>query len=296
MLPPLFHYLKWTPTAPPDYFFPYGLILMVVGMIYGAASYLTCSDAPFAVLTRRELGAFFYTPMAYLLLFGFTVIAWVSFCLFFNALWDAREHHEPLIEPIVRTYFFNLLPAITMVFIVPVLTMRLVSEEKRSGTLEMLLTAPVEEPTVVLSKFLAGWLMFLAIWAPFYLFLIGMASAGAPFDYRPLLSYTLGLMIVGAGMVSMGLFFSTLTGNQLVSAVITFAAMLCLTAVAIASAFVQDPNSAWMTVIKHTSFLYSWQETLQGKLTPDIGLVFYASMAIFFLFLSVKVLESRKWW
>ncbi len=234
--------------------------------------------------------------MAYLLLFGFTVIGWVSFGLFFNSLWVAHERQIPLIEPVVQIYFFNLLPAIAMVFIVPVLTMRLVSEEKRSGTMEMLLTAPVEEPTVILSKFLAGWLMFLSIWAPFYLFLIGMAAAGAPFDYRPLLSYTLGLMVVGAGMVSMGLFFSTLTRNQLVSAVITFAAMLCLTAVFILGNFVQDSNSIWITVFKHLSFLNSWQETLQGKVTPDVGLVFYASMAVFFLFLSVKVLESRKWW
>lgn len=296
VLPPLFHYFRWTPTTPQEYFFPYGLILMVIGVIYAAASYLGCSDAPFAVLTRRELGAFFYTPMAYLLLFGFTVIGWVSFGLFFNSLWVAHERQIPLIEPVVQIYFFNLLPAIAMVFIVPVLTMRLVSEEKRSGTMEMLLTAPVEEPTVILSKFLAGWLMFLSIWAPFYLFLIGMAAAGAPFDYRPLLSYTLGLMVVGAGMVSMGLFFSTLTRNQLVSAVITFAAMLCLTAVFILGNFVQDSNSIWITVFKHLSFLNSWQETLQGKVTPDVGLVFYASMAVFFLFLSVKVLESRKWW
>ncbi len=295
VLPPLFHYLKWTPTAPPNYFFPYGLVLMVVGVVYGAASYLTCSDAPFAVLTRRELGAYFYSPMAYLLLFGFAVIAWVSFALFFNRLWAFHEAQRPLIEPVVQNYF-SIFPILALLFVVPVLTMRLVSEEKRSGTLEMLLTAPVEEPTVVLSKFLAGWLMFLFIWVPFYLFLIPMAAAGAPFDYRPLLSFTLGLMIVGAGMISMGLFFSTMTANQLVSAVITFAGMLCLTAVGVAGGFIRDENSALATLVKHMSFLDSWPETLQGKVTPDVGLVFYASMAIFFLFLSVKVLEARKWW
>ena len=292
----LFHHLKWTQADPGNYFFPTGLIVMVVGVVYAASAYLTCSDAPFAVLTRRELGAYFFTPMAYLLFFGFTAIAWVSFALFFNGLWDAHESRFPVPEPVVQHYFFDILPAIAMLFVVPVLTMRLVSEEKRSGTMEMLLTAPVEEPTVVLSKFLAGWLMFLTIWLPYYLFLIPMAAAGAPFDYRPLLSFTLGLMIVGAGMVSMGLFFSTLTANQLVSAVLTFAGMLCLTAVYIAGLIIRDPNSAWTAVLKHMSFLDSWRETLQGKVTPDVGLLFYAAMAIFFLFLSVKVLESRKWW
>ena len=91
VLPPLFHYFRWTPTTPQEYFFPYGLILMVIGVDLRRRVLPGCSDAPFAVLTRRELGAFFYSPMAYLLLFGFTVIAWVSFALFFNSLWVAHE-------------------------------------------------------------------------------------------------------------------------------------------------------------------------------------------------------------
>ncbi|HVS39160.1 MAG TPA: ABC transporter permease [Gemmataceae bacterium] len=297
-LPPLFHHFKWIHDEPANYFFPTGLLLMAVGLTYAASAYLACSDAILAILTRRELAAFFYSPMAYLLLFGFTAIAWMSFYTFFSILWDAqhRDRPQPLPEPIVQFYLFNLLPAIAMVFVVPVLTMRLVSEEKRSGTMEMLLTAPVEEPTVVLSKFIAGWLMFLATWVPFYLFLIPLAAAGAPFDYRPLLSFTLGLMVAGAGMVSMGLFFSTLSRNQLVSAVLTFAGMLFLTSIYILGRMNPDPNSAWAIVMQHMSFLQSWGQTLQGKVTPNIGLVFFASMAVFFLFCSVKVLEARKWW
>jgi gliding motility-associated transport system permease protein len=295
-LPPLFHALKWTTQPPAEYGIPYGLTLMVIGAAYAAAAYLTCSDAPLAVLTRRELGAFFYSPMAYLLLFGFTVIGWISFGVFFSLLYRAHEQKQPLIEPVVQYYLFSLLPALAMVFVVPVLTMRLLSEEKRAGTLEVLLTAPVEESTVVLSKFFAGLLMFLITWLPFFLFLIPMAVGGAPFDYRPLLSFTLGLTICGAGMVAMGLFFSSLTRNQLVGAVLTFAGMLCLTAIYLVRDFFREGSEFWTAVLKHVSFLDSWQDTLQGKVTPTIGLVFYASMAVFFLFLTVKVLESRKWW
>jgi ABC-2 type transport system permease protein len=295
-LPPLFHALKWTTTQPAEYGIPYGLTLMAIGAAYAAAAYLTCSDAPLAVLTRRELGAFFYSPMAYLLLFGFTVIGWISFGIFFSLLYRAHEAKQPLIEPVVQYYLFSLLPALAMVFVVPVLTMRLLSEEKRAGTLEVLLTAPVEESTVVLSKFFAGLLMFLITWLPFFLFLIPMVVGGAPFDYRPLLSFALGLTICGAGMVGMGLFFSSLTRNQLVGAVLTFAGMLCLTAIYMVRDFSKEGGEFWAAVLKHVSFLDSWQDTLQGKVTPTIGLVFYASMAIFFLFLTVKVVESRKWW
>ena len=295
VLPPLFHHYKWTTAAPAEYFLPYGLTLMVLGAAYAVASYLTCSDAPLAVLTRRELEAFFYSPMAYLLLFGFTVIAWASFFLFFSTLWDASQHNQPLVEPVVRFYVFSLLPAVAMMFVVPVLTMRLLSEEQRSGTLEVLLTAPVEEPTVVLSKFIAGLMMFLFTWIPFFLFLIAMALGGAPFDYRPLLSFALGLAITGAGMVAIGLFFSSLTRNQLVGAVLTFAVMLCLVAAYVVRSYFQESAPTLSAILKHISFLDSWRDTLDGKVTPTIGLVFYASCAVFFLFLTVKVLESRKW-
>jgi ABC-type transport system involved in multi-copper enzyme maturation permease subunit len=296
VVPPLFHYFKWWHVTPADYFFPFGLILMVIGAAFAGAAYLTCSDAPLAVLTRRELAAYFFSPMAYLLFFGFSVIAWAAFGYFFSTLWFLSQHKQPVLEPVVQYYLFSLLPAFAMVFVVPVLTMRLVSEEKRSGTLEVLLTAPVEEPTVVLSKFIAGWLMFLATWVPFFLLLIPLAAAGAPFDYRPLMSFVLSLVVAGAGMVGMGLFFSSLTRNQLVAAVLTFAGMLVLTSVYLIQEFFREGGGAWLAVLKHMSYLESWQDTLQGKVTPNIGLVFYASMAVFFLFLSVKVLESRKWW
>jgi len=130
---------------------------------------------------------------------------------------------------------------------------------------------------------------------PFFLLLIPLA-AGAPFDYRPLMSFALSLVVAGAGMVAMGLFFSSLTRNQLVSAVLTFAGMLVLTSVYLIQEFFREGGGAWLAVLKHISYLESWQDTLQGKVTPNIGLVFYASMAVFFLFLTVKVLESRKWW
>ena len=90
-------------------------------------------------------------------------------------------------------------------FLVPALTMRLLSEEKRTGTLEVLLTAPVNEAAVVLSKFLACWLFFMLCWVPTGLYLIALrVEGGQPFDYRPLLSFYLAVGASGAAFIAIG--------------------------------------------------------------------------------------------
>ena len=110
---------------------------------------------------------------------------------------------------------------------VPALTMRLVAEENRTGSMEVLLTAPVNEGPVVVSKFLATWLFFLLTWLPSGLFLIALRiEVRQAFDYLPLLSYYVCLAAQGLAFVGMGLFFSTLTRNQVVAAVLTFVGML----------------------------------------------------------------------
>jgi ABC-type transport system involved in multi-copper enzyme maturation permease subunit len=256
-----------------------------------------CSQRPLAAMTRRELGAFFYSPMAYIVLVGFTVISWAGYLFF---VFQLTSEEQPLMEPIVRYYIFSILPVITMVFVVPVLTMRLLSEEHRTGTMEVLLTAPVQEPTVVLSKFLAGLIMYLAVWAPFFLLLVGLWIGAKPFDVYPLLAFTFGLVVSGMGFVSMGLFFSSLTRNQVASGVLSFAVMLCLTMAYMFKGLPErflgagDEAAFWTGLLSHISYLDYWFGAIQGKLQP-IPLVFFASMTVFFLFVSVKVLESRKW-
>src|SRR5438874_12989983 len=102
---------------------------------------------------------------------------------------DPRRHF-PIFEPIVQYFILDWPPVICVIFIVPVLTMRLLSEEKRTGTLEVLLTAPVNESTVVLSKFLACLILYLVLWAPWGLFLVALRIIGGqPFDYQALMSF-----------------------------------------------------------------------------------------------------------
>jgi hypothetical protein len=277
-----------------SYFVSYGSVLLILGLLYTAGGAGMASDAPLFVLTRRELGAFFYSPMAYLVLIGFAVLCWIPYNLFLGQLITTNPMAGKPFEPIIQFYFFSFFPVVAVLFGVPVLTMRLLSEEQRTGTLEVLLTAPVDEPVVVLSKFVAALITYLVIWLPFGLYLLAIPLAGGrPFDYRPLLSFLFAVVVTGSAFLSMGLFFSSLTKNQVASGVLTFAGMLLLTAVHWGT----DPNaeeSGWRVVLNHISYIGLWANALEGKITPRLY-VFPLSMTVLFLFMTVKVLESRKW-
>jgi ABC-2 type transport system permease protein len=278
------------------YMIPTGLLLCSLGLLYVLFFALIYVENPVVVMTRRELAAFFYSPVAYLVLFGFTLVGWLDLVMFLQrAMPDPGQ--EPLFEPIVRSFFFGILPVFAVVFIVPVVTMRSLSEEKRTGTLELLLTVPVDEWSVVLSKFLATLAFFLLTWVPWALFLLALYVMGKePFDFRPLLSFLIVLAVTGAHFVSMGLFFSSITRNQIISAVLTFAGMLGLFFVYFATFFIKAtvPGSAWIPVLNHVSFVDLWFNSLDGKLQP-VYLLFHLSATIFWLFLTVKVLEARRW-
>src|SRR5262249_10490615 len=158
--------------------------------------------------------------------FGLTIVGWVMYWLFVSRLVSSNQ---AMPEPIVREYIFALIPVISVIFVVPIVTMRLLSEEKRTGTLEVLLTAPLGDVTVVLSKFFAALIFYMILWVPWGLFLLGLyAESRDGFDYRPLLSFYLAMMCTGAAFLSMGLFFSALSRNQIAAAILTFMGMMLL--------------------------------------------------------------------
>ena len=294
MLPPLFYRWHWRDAQPADYLVPYGMLLMVLGALYGCVSLLMCSDRRFIVLTRRELGTLFYSPIAYILLFVFVILHWAGYFMVILRLIPGEDGLPKSVpEPIVSAFVLQWLAVIYTIVAVPVLTMRLLSEEKRSGTLEVLLTAPVDEGAIVMSKFLAACVMFLTMWVPFALFLVYFRiGGGSEFDYRPLFSFAIGLAATGAAFISMGVFFSSVTRSQVASGVLTAGGMLALTLLFMLSGAIQ--STAWVAVLKHMSYINVWLDTLDGRLVPR-QLIFFVSMTVVWLFISVKVLEARKW-
>ncbi|MCI0379626.1 MAG: ABC transporter permease [Gemmataceae bacterium] len=282
------------PSGDVDFAVPSIILLTATSIVCFALFLGICSDRPFVVLVRRELAAFFYSPIAYLVMFGLLLIGVWMFWTFLDLLDDRQR--GGMFEPILLRYIYSLFPVIAQMFVVAVLTMRLLSEEARTGTLEVLLTAPVNEATVVLSKFVAVWIFYLFTWLPWLLFLVALPTMGGdPFDYRPLLSFVFALMATSAGFLAMGLFFSSITRNQIIAAVLTFVGMVThLGFHMLAQLLSQTRASDWAEVFDYVSFLDLWMRTLDGTLAPRF-LVFHISSAIFFLFVTIKVLESRKW-
>jgi len=284
-------FAKSVSSAPTSYFVPFGLLLGLIGIIFIVFSAGLISESSFIALTRREIASFFVSPIAYILLGGTALVASFGYSQFVSLL-SANPNGWP--EPILQLNIsLEIIAAISVLFVVPALTMRAFSEEKRNATLEVLLTAPVSESAIVLSKFAACWLMYVLTFVPAGLYLIALRAESGPFDYRPLLSYYLAVGLCGVAFVGMGLFFSSLTSNQIIAAVLTFAGMLFLLLTTVLKQLDLFNNSLRL-VIGRFDFLELWRQTLSGVLPVAQGIT-YASLGVFWLYLTVKVLESRKW-
>lgn len=243
----------------------------------------------------RELRAYFVSPLAYVVLFFFLVINGVVFSMILSFLNDPRAAGgRPLDAFFGGTFFFWVI----LLFIGPVLTMRLLSEELRSGSIEVLMTAPISEGQVVAGKFLASLTFYVALWLPTlsYAFLIAWANdgaeAGEALDWGPVAAGYLGIFLIGALFLSAGLFASALTKSQLLAAIITFALLIGLfSASLLENLFTNEPIKK---VLSHMSLLAHMEDFSKG-IVDTRRLVYYVSGTLFFLFLTSRALEDKKW-
>lgn len=297
----------WGEHIPAPYLVPNGLVQMFAGLLFAIASIGFWSENRLVVMTRREFTAFFASPVAYFVMCGFTAIGVFAFVLFVIRLMVFAEQGRPVEEPIVASYFIALFPVLAVMVAVPLLTMRLFSEEKRTGTLEVMLTAPVGEGAVLASKFLGSLLFFMLLWVPWLLFLVALRlEAGQAFDFRPVLGFVLTLFVSGAGFIAMGMFFSSVTQNQIVAAALTFAGMMVLISFYFFAAFDMKGLLSFLeirtaatfdlirTIFKTMSFIDMWSEAISGKvMLKDVA--FHFSAAVMWLLATYKVLEARRW-
>lgn len=273
------------------FFVPAGLVLMTLGLAYALSAVFLVSDLKIVVLTRRELLAYFCSPIAYILLFISALVAAYNYNIFVAILSMSRV---PVPEPIVLYFYYSLFSVFMIVFQVPALTMRLLAEEKRTGTYEVLMCAPVSEVPVVLSKLFAALIFYMLIWAVWLVFLLDIRiESGKVFEYRPLISFYLTLAVTGAPLVAMGLFFSSLTRNQIVAAALTFVVMVAFIAVLLITRDLPQ-DSPRAVILNHLSFIQLWEEALRGRLHLR-DMIIQVSIAAFFAFLTVRVLEARRW-
>ncbi len=246
-------------------------------------------------LLQRELSAFFLGPMAYFVLLAFQVVAFLNFWELVDTLAQPQREFSSLRDP-MSTYIAGS-PSfwIAMLASLPALTMRLVAEERRSGTIETLLTLPIREYEVIIAKWLAGLVMYWTLLLPFAIYLPFLyRQAGFFFDLGPVLSLAIGLTTLGMMMVAIGLFFSTITKNQLVAAIWTFAVLFLLVAIApLFYVYAARQRASWAEGVRFVAILYQIQGFAQGRL--DLRVVFaHLSTTGFMLYLASLWLASRE--
>ncbi len=247
------------------------------------------------VIARKELKQLFTSPIAYVALAMFFLITGF---LFFSLIGVYTSQVLQLQGPPpsdfdpTRIIFSPLFQDVSFVLIllVPILTMRLVSEEDRARTMELLATSPLTSTAIVVGKYVASLVLFAVLLAISAYMPLSLAVMGR-LDWGLLAASYLGLLLLGGAFLAVGLFASTLNENQIVSAAIGFALLLLFWVLGFAQ---QASGSAVQQVLSSLSFSTHFSSLASGVVdTQDI--VFFLSLAGFFVFLGVLALESRKW-
>ncbi|MCS6801308.1 MAG: ABC transporter permease [Chloroflexota bacterium] len=229
-------------------------------------------------IAGKELRTYFASPLAYVVTAGFLVVTGIFFALSVILTNQAS----------LRFALDNF--RVIFLFITPLITMRLLAEEQATGTIELVLTSPVRDWELVLGKFLGalallGVMLGLTLYYPFLLFIYGRPDPG------PIISGYLGLILLGAGFIAIGLFTSALTKNQIIAAVLAFALLLVFwLAAPIGDVF----QGVVRDVLRYLSAIDHYTDFSRGVIdTKDI--VYYLSLTAAALFATVQVVGARRW-
>ena len=239
-------------------------------------------------ILRRELKAYFYSPLAYVILTFFLLVQGYVFTVIVSYLSDPRaQAGKPLELFFGQTIFFWLV----LIFAGTFLTMRLISEELRAGTIETLMTAPVTETQVVLGKYFAALLFYLFLWAPTLIY-VAIMRALTPVDWGPIASGYLGVVGLGALFLAVGIFASATSKNQIVSAVITFFSLVVIFSIGLLENLSNSDH--WKKVFAYMN-LWTHMDDFSKGIVDSRRLVYYATASALFLFLSTRALAAKKW-
>ncbi len=236
----------------------------------------------------RELRAYFFSPLAYGVLASFLFINGITFATLIGYLNDAPSAVGAPME-----YFFGgtILFWLALAFVGPILPMRMLSEERRSGSLEILMTAPVTETQVVVGKYLAALTFYVVLWAPTVLYAVIVARY-SKLDWGPLASAYLGVLGIGALFLSIGLFASGISRNQIVAALVGFALVFALFILGLLEFMVN--NESLRQVLSYLNLIQHMEDFSKG-IVDTRRLVYYLSGTAFFLFLTSRALAANKW-
>ena len=248
------------------------------------------------IICRKELSSYFVSPVAYVLLAMYSLIFGLFFWLFLQRFvvvgieMQMRGQSFPMNvnEELIRPLLSNM--AVVGLFFIPMITMRLFAEEKRTGTIELLVTSPVRDLEIIVGKWLAALLLFCSL-----LFMSGLDMAfifryGKP-DLKPLLIGYLGLILQAGALLAIGTFISTLTKNQIIAGISTFCVLLGLWIIEWPSEF---ESATWAKVLSYMSIVTHNESFARGTIDSKDA-IFFITVIFLGLFFTARSMESLRW-
>jgi gliding motility-associated transport system permease protein len=246
----------------------------------------------FFILLAREIRSYFYSPIAYIVLVFFLLVTGVDF-YFQVSFMNQRAVPYSVQEAFFNSVFFWF----AFVLIFPLITMRLFAEEFKLGTIEPLMTAPVRDWQVVLSKYFGALVFYIILWIPTGLYFVvfqmitHQPAAGSSGAY---LGGYLMLLLLGMFYLSIGCFASVLTKNQIVAAIISFATITLLFFLGLVSFILLDVSSETRQLLGYFSAIEQMGTLSRGEIDTR-PMVLYLSMTIVMLTFTYQAFQSRKW-
>ena len=231
-----------------------------------------------ATIALKEFKSYLASPMAYIVTGIFLALTGFFF------RYSAATYAETSIRGFVET------GSLVLLLLAAVLTMRLLAEERKMGTLELLLTAPVRDSEIIVGKFLGSLGILTVMLALTFYYPILLMSFGDP-DMGPIGTSYLGLFLLGGASLAVGIFASSLTSNQIVAAVVAGGILFALWFVGMAADYLPE---AIGEVIGYFSLSYYFPDFMRGVIDTR-GIIYYLSISVLFLFLAIRSLENSRW-
>lgn len=228
---------------------------------------------------KREVQAYFYQPIAYILIGLFFLISSIYFT--FGTVASQYAELNTLLSSIV----------FILTFICPILTMRILTEDRKNGTEVLLVTSPVDVYQIVLGKFLASFTVFLVMFASTFIYLAIIYILGGKPEIPMLIGGYIGFLLIGACYVAIGVFASSLTENQIVAAIISFAILLLVNLVDPIASYVGGFTAKVLNIFS----LVSRYDDLNEGIFDLTTVIYYLSFTAVFLFLTTRVIDKRRW-
>jgi ABC-2 type transport system permease protein len=250
---------------------------------------------------RKELGHYFASPIAYIFIGLFLILSAFFFNVFlsfyiqqsFQAQMQSMRYGMPPemdVPGLVMRQFFGVISTLVL-FFTPILTMGSYAEERKRGTMELLMTSPLTEFQIVLGKFLASLTLFAVMLLPTATYLIYMFLRSEPAPpWKMMLAGYAGVLLLGAALLSLGSFISSLTENQLIAAVLTFAAFLILWVLDLG----RSAESGFAELFSYLSVVRHYDDFTRGVIDTT-SLIYYLSFTFLFVFLTVRSVDSMRW-